>query len=108
MKDKPEKLYYSIGEVKELTGIAQHVLRYWESEFKLLRPRKDRAGRRMYQKKDLEKIEKIRDLLYCQRYSIAGAKKCLQMEVEGDVTNRDLFDRIRKELLAIKKDLEKD
>lgn len=103
-----EKLYYSIGEVKEITGIAPHVLRYWESEFKLLRPRKDRSGRRMYQNKDLEKIDKIKDLLYRRRYSIAGAKKCIQMEMEGDVSNRDLLSRIKTELLAIKSDLEKD
>jgi len=103
-----EKLYYSIGEVKEITGIAPHVLRYWESEFKLLRPRKDRSGRRMYQNKDLEKIDKIKDLLYRRRYSIAGAKKCLQMETEGDTSNRDLLSRIKTELLSIKSDLEKD
>jgi len=103
-----EKLYYSIGEVKEITGIAPHVLRYWESEFKLLRPRKDRSGRRMYQNKDLEKIDKINDLLYRRRYSIAGAKKCLQMETEGDTSNRDLLSRIKTELLSIKSDLEKD
>ncbi|MDP8248349.1 MAG: MerR family transcriptional regulator [Candidatus Tritonobacter lacicola] len=103
-----EKLYYSIGEVKEITGIASHVLRYWESEFKLLRPRKDRSGRRMYQKKDLEKIDKIKDLLYRRRFSIAGAKKHLQSETEGDISNRDLFSRIKTELLTIKSDLEKD
>ena len=108
MEDRPEKLYYSIGEVKEITGVASHVLRYWESEFNLLRPRKDRSGRRMYQKKDLEKIEKIKDLLYRQRFSIAGARKRLQMELEGDVTNRDLLARILSELFSIKSEFEKD
>jgi len=105
MAATPEKLYYAISEVGELTGIAPHVLRYWESEFKLLRPRKNRAGRRTYQKKDIEKIEKIKGLLYRQRYSIAGAKKHIQMETEGDVSNRDLLGRIQSELLAIKSEL---
>lgn len=108
MDGRPEKIYYSIGEVKEIAGLAPHVLRYWESEFKLLRPRKDKAGRRMYQKKDLDKIEKIKDLLYRQRYSIAGAKKYLQMETEGDTSNRDLLARIKLELLAIRSNLETD
>jgi len=106
MTDRDGKLYYSIGEVKEITGIAPHVLRYWESEFNLLRPRKNRSGRRMYRKKDIEKIETIKDLLYRKKYSIAGAKKCLQTETEGDVSNRALLSRIRTELIAFKEDLE--
>ena len=106
MTDPDGKLYYSIGEVKAITGIAPHVLRYWETEFNLLRPRKDRSRRRMYRKKDIEKIEKIKDLLYRKKYSIAGAKKSLQMETEGDVSNRALLSRIRKELVAIKEELE--
>ena len=105
MTGRNGKLYYGIGEVKEITGVAPHVLRYWESEFKLLRPVKDRSGRRRYRTKDIEKIEKIKDLLYRKKYSIAGAKKCLQMETEGDVSNRALLSRIKSELLAIKAEL---
>lgn len=70
-----DKLYFSIGEAGRIAGVEPHVLRYWESEFGCLRPRKDSAGRRNYRKKDLEIILQIKDLLYRQRYSIAGAKR---------------------------------
>jgi DNA-binding transcriptional MerR regulator len=68
------KLYYSIGEVSEITGIPAHVLRYWETEFPQLRPKKGRTGNRTYQERDLEIISKIRSLLYEKRFTIAGAK----------------------------------
>lgn len=71
----PDKLYFSIGEVSRLADIPEHVLRYWETEFGNLRPRRDKSGRRTYQKKDLELILEIKHLLYAERYSIAGAKK---------------------------------
>lgn len=108
MAERDGKLFYSIGEVKEMTGIAPHVLRYWEREFNLLRPRKDRSGRRAYRAKDIEKIETIKDLLYRKKYSIAGAKRCLQMETEGDASNRALLSRIRRELNAIKERLQEE
>jgi DNA-binding transcriptional MerR regulator len=73
----PTKLYYSISEVSELTGVKAHVLRYWESEFPSLRPRKGRAGSRRYRQRDIEEVQAIRSLLYDQGFKIAGARKHL-------------------------------
>src|SRR5919109_4925834 len=73
----PEKLFYRIGDVAELTGIKPHVLRYWESEFSGLHPRKNRAGQRIYERRDVELILEIKKLLYEQRYTISGARKLL-------------------------------
>lgn len=77
MSDAPTKLYYSISEVSELTGVKPHVLRYWESEFPSLRPRKGRAGSRRYRQRDIEEVQAIRTLLYDQGFKIAGARKHL-------------------------------
>ncbi len=75
MQDKPiKKLYYSIGEVSRLTGLKQHVLRYWETEFPELRPAKNRAGNRIYRPKDLELVQFIKKLLYEEHYTIQGAR----------------------------------
>jgi DNA-binding transcriptional MerR regulator len=71
----PEKLFFKIGEVAKITGIKPYILRYWESEFPIIRPEKNRVGQRVYQKKDLERILEIKRLLYDERYTIAGAKK---------------------------------
>jgi DNA-binding transcriptional MerR regulator len=73
----PEKLFYRIGDVSEITGIKPHVLRYWESEFSGLRPRKNHAGQRIYERRDVELVLEIKKLLYEQRYTISGAKKLL-------------------------------
>lgn len=71
----PEKLFYKIGEVGRITGVEPYVLRYWESEFPFLRPRKSRSGQRLYVKKDIETILEIKKLLYDERYTIEGVKK---------------------------------
>jgi DNA-binding transcriptional MerR regulator len=76
----PDKLYYRIGEVEALTEIPAYVLRYWESEFKLLRPKKNPAGQRLYRKKDLELVLRIKTLLYEERLTLEGAKKRLRGE----------------------------
>jgi DNA-binding transcriptional MerR regulator len=76
----PNKLFFRIGEVAELTGVPPHVLRYWESEFKLLRPRKSQAGQRVYRKPDIELVLRIKHLLYEERLTLEGAKKRLQHE----------------------------
>ena len=75
--DATEKLYYRIGEVEELTGVPAYVLRYWESEFKLLRPKKNPAGQRVYRQRDLELVRRIKTLLYDERLTLEGAKKRL-------------------------------
>ena len=70
----PPKLYFSISEVSDMTGVKAHVLRYWESEFPDLRPKKNRAGNRSYREKDIRMVMTIRDLLYKQGFTIQGAR----------------------------------
>jgi DNA-binding transcriptional MerR regulator len=79
----PDKLYYRIGEVEAITEVPAYVLRYWESEFKLLRPKKNPAGQRLYRKKDLELVLRIKGLLYDERLTLEGAKKRLRHESRG-------------------------
>lgn len=74
----PDKLYYKIGEVAKFTGIKPHVLRYWETEFKTIRPNKSRTNQRLYRKQDVELILLLKDLLYNQGFTIAGARKKLR------------------------------
>ena len=74
----PDKLYFKIGEVAKFTGIKTHVLRYWETEFKSIRPNKSRSNQRLYRKQDVELILHLKDLLYNQGFTIAGARKKLR------------------------------
>lgn len=74
----PDKLYYKIGEVAKFTGIKTHVLRYWETEFKSIRPNKSRSNQRLYRRQDVELILYLKDLLYNQGFTIAGARKKLR------------------------------
>jgi len=79
----PEKLFFRIGEVCDLIKVQPHVLRYWETEFPMLAPQKNRAGQRVYRRKDVEMVFRIRDLLYEEKFTIAGAKKRLLDEIRG-------------------------
>ena len=72
-----KKLYYSISEVCKLTGLKSYVLRYWETEFRELKPPKNRAGNRTYRKKDIDTIDKIKELLYDKKFTIEGARNQL-------------------------------
>ncbi len=83
-----KKLYYSIGEVSEMTGLETHVLRYWETEFKELKPRKNRAGHRAYTSEDILIVERIQYLLKQNKFTIEGAKKVLAVEESGDGSER--------------------
>ena len=78
------KPFLKIGEVAKLLGVKPHVLRYWESEFPSLKPRKNPSGQRIYAKVDIEAIVEIKNLLYNQRYTISGAKKMLACYDEGE------------------------
>jgi DNA-binding transcriptional MerR regulator len=80
----PEKIYFKIGEVCELVGVQAHVLRYWETEFPQLSPQKNRSGQRSYRRKDVETCLRIKELLYDEMYTIAGARKKLQAEQRGE------------------------
>ena len=77
----PEKIYFKIGEVCELVGVQAHVLRYWETEFPMLSPQKNRSGQRSYRRRDVEISFRIKQLLYEEMFTIAGAKKKLQAEM---------------------------
>ena len=80
------KVYYSIGEVCDLTGLKPHVLRYWESQFELLHPTKNRAGNRVYRTKEIELVLLVKHLLYEEKYTIEGAKQRLvELRKEGDL-----------------------
>jgi DNA-binding transcriptional MerR regulator len=80
LKTEPEpdaKLYRPISEVADLVGVKQHVLRYWETQFSMLRPKKNRAGNRMYRPDEVKLLLRIKELLYGRRYTIAGARRTL-------------------------------
>ncbi len=79
----PEKIFFKIGEVCDLVGVQAHVLRYWETEFPMLSPKKNKSGQRTYRRKDVEIALRIKDLLYEDLFTIAGAKKRLQAEIRG-------------------------
>ena len=106
-KKTPDKLYYSITEVSELTSVKPHVLRYWETEFKALKPKKNRAGNRTYRSGDIKLVLLIKKLLYEDGFTIAGAKKKL-------LEKKSAADRIKvpapkgkraRLILGIKRDL---
>jgi DNA-binding transcriptional MerR regulator len=77
----PEKIFFKIGEVCEIVDVQAHVLRYWETEFAMLSPQKNRSGQRSYRRRDVEIALRIKELLYNELYTIAGAKKKLQGEL---------------------------
>ena len=110
MKSLPTgKLYYSISEVSDLVGVKPHVLRYWETQFKMLRPKKGRGGARMYRKRDVEVLFEIRGLLYDQRFTIAGARRRILDERADEKDQIELpFTKLDREemLRALRKDME--
>ena len=73
-----KKLYYSIGEISQKTGLKQYVLRYWETEFSHIKPSKNRAGNRIYKESDYQSIEELKDLLHNRKFTIKGAKQYLK------------------------------
>ena len=77
-QDKLQKLYFRIGEVSSIVGVEPHVLRYWESEFKSVRPQKSARGQRIYSRRDVDTLLKVKELLYSHRFTIAGAKRKLK------------------------------
>ena len=89
----PDNLFFKIGEVADLVGIEQHVLRYWEEEIESLKPKKNKSGQRLYQKKDLELIFEIKQLLYAEKFTLAGARKKLKQNKKKEVQLDIAFDR---------------
>ena len=79
----PDKLFFRIGEVSQIVGVEAYVLRYWESEFPGLSPRKSSTGQRMFRRKDVELLLRIKHLLYGQKFTIEGARKALQEKTKA-------------------------
>jgi len=111
------KLYYRIGEVSEIVGVQPHVLRYWETEFRSIRPQKSSKGQRVYSRRDVEKLLRVKDLLKNQGFTIAGARKRLSEATDPAplapapvaVAEEPSVDRsgkdMRKELLGLRQEL---
>ena len=115
-----DRLYYRIGEVSRITGLKPHVLRYWESEFKVIKPHKGGSLQRLYRRKDLDLILKIKKLLYEEGFTIAGAKKKIRdlerlenkqlklklVENKSNGKDLELLASVKEELKGIKRMLE--
>ncbi|PKN76565.1 MAG: MerR family transcriptional regulator [Deltaproteobacteria bacterium HGW-Deltaproteobacteria-10] len=100
----PEKAYFRIGEVSKILDVESYVIRYWETEFKSVKPVRTKSAQRLYRKKDVQELLTIRNLLYSQRFTIDGAKKQLaKMRGESDPQLK-AFDR--EKLLLIKHELQ--
>jgi DNA-binding transcriptional MerR regulator len=108
----PDKLYFKIGEVSELLGVEPYVLRYWETEFAVLSPKKSGTGHRLYRRKDVELLLRIKHLLYDKRFTIEGARQSLQAEAKApkpkgakraqqELFSEDPLPEIRRELAGI-------
>ncbi|MDP6456337.1 MAG: MerR family transcriptional regulator [Candidatus Marinimicrobia bacterium] len=108
------KLYFSISEVSEITDLKQYVLRYWETEFPMLRPQKNRAGNRTYRQSDIDTVLTIKDLLYNQKFTIEGARQRLKSAKSSDATTENVeqyktvIRRIKGELKEILEVLKED
>jgi DNA-binding transcriptional MerR regulator len=99
------KMYYSISEVAEMVGVVPYVLRFWEKEFPHIKPRKNRAGNRTYQAKDIQRITQIKRLLYEQGFTIEGARNFLKKEGKQSANNAS-SDRTRALLHDIRIEIE--
>lgn len=103
------KLYYRIGEVSDIVGVQPHVLRYWETEFRSIRPQKSSRGQRVYSRKDVEKLLRVKDLLKNQGFTIAGARKRLNDAVataaEEPAEPKKSAKDMRQALLEIRQEL---
>lgn len=93
-----KKLYYSIGEVSEITDVDAHVLRYWESVFDELSPKKNKAGNRTYKEDDIETILKLKELIQEKKYSTEGAQQALKREAEAGGTEKEIPVNLKKDL----------
>ena len=103
-----KRRYYSISKVAEMTGLKSHILRFWEGEFPILRPRKNRAGNRTYMERDIKIVRLIKKLLYEDKYTIEGAKKRLKEDREQINIQLSLpLDKVSKnsEIEGVRKDL---
>jgi DNA-binding transcriptional MerR regulator len=99
----PDKLYFKIGEVSKITGLASHVLRFWETEFRKINPRRTDSGQRSYTKKDIEIILEIKHLLYNKKFTIDGARRYIKDKSEPEIPGiRQFLADLKTELTGIK------
>lgn len=100
----PDKKYFRIGEVSEITGLEAYVLRFWETEFKKIHPKRTESGQRLYSQKDVELILTIKRLLYTDKFTIQGAKKHLNISADERKKPESHFtlDTLKAELLELK------
>ena len=99
----PDKLYFKIGEVSEISGLPSHVLRFWESEFKRIKPRRTDAGQRSYTRKDIETILEIKHLLYDKKFTLEGARNYLNSRTGPEtLSEKRLLEDIKAELRSIR------
>ena len=99
----PDKLYFKIGEVSKISGLPSHVLRFWESEFKKIRPRRTATGQRSYTRKDIETILEIKHLLHDKKFTLEGARKYLNAGTESDAPpHEELIMDLKAELKSIR------
>lgn len=101
----PDKTYFRIGEVSKILGVEPYVVRYWETEFKTVKPVRTRSDQRLYRKKDLEELLVIKNLLYQDRFTIAGAKKKLSEQKKDERPAADTRIEDKEKLLKIKERL---
>lgn len=103
----PDKRYFKIGEVSRIVGVDTHVLRYWESEFKMIRPQRTPSRQRLYRRDDIDNLLKVRELLHERGFTIAGARQALKEEKNtggsGGGSPEKLVSDLKKELLDLKK-----
>ena len=115
--DIPDKLYFKIGEVKKITGVEPHVLRYWESEFRIIRPQRASSKQRLYRRVDVENILTIKKLLYEDGYTVSGARKFLTERKDAKenpskakiprATTRSMLAELKSDLRQLQEMLEK-
>jgi DNA-binding transcriptional MerR regulator len=111
-----KKYYYTIGEVSNLLGVKPYVIRYWESEFSFLKPRKESGRNRQYSEENIELLRRIQDLLYNQRYTIEGARQKLKQELRNKSSqpvtpitnkNQEISAELQENLITLRQNLDK-
>ena len=101
-REIPDKLYFKIGEVSQISGLPSHVLRFWESEFKKIKPRRTASGQRSYTQKDVALILEIKHLLHDKKFTIEGARKHLKARTRPETGDKNFLQDLKNELTSIR------
>lgn len=104
-KELPYRIFYKIGQTSRIVGVESYVLRYWETEFPFLNPKKTKTGQRLYSKKDIEIISQIKKMLYEEKYTVEGVRKKLSRIYQSynaeNLTEEDKIEKIKRKLKEI-------